>query len=342
MRMRRFVVTGVAVVLGVSAVLAGAGSVPASADPVPWPPAIPIAARLAGADRYGTSVAVAQAGFPDGAPVVFIASGENFPDALSAGPAAVHEGGPLLLTRQDVLPSDVADEITALKPDRIVIVGGTAAVSAGVEESLKLLAPSVSRIAGADRYATSLLVAQTVFTGEVSTVYVATGRDFPDALSAGPAAAKAGGPVLLVDGLQGGPSQRMVDTLQQLTPRIIIIVGGPEAVSETYLRNLRSGASATIRLYGEDRLVTSAAIANYAWDTAPMAYLASGWAFPDALVGSVLAGQNGDPLYVSYPGCQNPATAGSLIALGVSQVTLIGGTSVISDSVTAGGSTCIA
>ena len=57
--------------------------------------------RLAGANRFETSVLISQELFPTGAPVqapvLYIANGRNYPDALSAGPAASHLGGGLLL-----------------------------------------------------------------------------------------------------------------------------------------------------------------------------------------------------------------------------------------------------
>ena len=92
--------------------------------------------RLAGADRYATSVAVSAATFPDGADAVFIATGLAFPDALAAVPAAAAAGGPLLLVPPDELPAVVADEIRRLAPARAVVLGGTGAGSAAVEDEL--------------------------------------------------------------------------------------------------------------------------------------------------------------------------------------------------------------
>ncbi len=88
-------------------------------------------------------------------PVVYVATGENFPDALGAGPAAAIVKGPMLLVAQNAIPGETAAELTRLAPDKIIIVGGTAGVSPAVEDGLTAYAGTVERIAGANRYDTA-------------------------------------------------------------------------------------------------------------------------------------------------------------------------------------------
>lgn len=92
--------------------------------------AVPGAAvtRLAGADRYGTAIAISGLSAP-GAPVVYLASGTNFPDGLSGSAAAAALGGPLLLTPPGGLTAAIGAELTRLKPRRVVVLGGTSAIS---------------------------------------------------------------------------------------------------------------------------------------------------------------------------------------------------------------------
>jgi hypothetical protein len=90
--------------------------------------------RIAGNNRYETSVAVSRVAFPDGAGRVFVVSGTGFADALSA--SALVSEGPILLTDPNRLPPEVAAEIRRLRPSEIVIVGGPSAVSAAVEVEL--------------------------------------------------------------------------------------------------------------------------------------------------------------------------------------------------------------
>jgi putative cell wall-binding protein len=94
--------------------------------------------RLAGADRYATAVAVSQAttatGF-DG--TVYIATGRSFPDGVAGTPAAVRSGGPMLLVPAGSLPANVAAELRRLRPGRVVILGGTSAISEGVVDAIR-------------------------------------------------------------------------------------------------------------------------------------------------------------------------------------------------------------
>ena len=92
--------------------------------------------RLAGADRYGTSAAASTYTFGTGVPVAYVATGQNFPDALAGSAAAGHEGGPLLIVRGGSIPDPVAAELDRLDPARIVVLGGSAVVSDAVAAAL--------------------------------------------------------------------------------------------------------------------------------------------------------------------------------------------------------------
>ena len=225
--------------IAAAAVAATAATLVAPSDAVfPYDPDVTVRERLAGADRFGTAVAVSKSGFPNGAPVVYLASGTNFPDALAAGPIAAHDGGPLLLTRPDALPGAIAAEIARLDPARIVIVGGTGAVTAGVQKSIAKLVPTatVSRVAGKDRYETARALIRTAFPSTIPSLYIATGKVFADALSAGAAAATTGGAVLLVDGTTAVLPTATTALLDTLQPAGVTVVGGAGAVSAGILR----------------------------------------------------------------------------------------------------------
>ncbi|HUH08647.1 MAG TPA: cell wall-binding repeat-containing protein, partial [Egibacteraceae bacterium] len=86
-----------------------------------------------------------------------------------------------------------------LDPGEIVILGGTAAVSAQIEAALAAYTDGdVIRRAGPDRFATAAAVSEASFPPGVAKVYIATGGNFPDGLTAGPAAALDSAPILLV------------------------------------------------------------------------------------------------------------------------------------------------
>ncbi|MEZ0166702.1 cell wall-binding repeat-containing protein [Kineococcus sp. LSe6-4] len=158
--------------------------------------------RTAGADRYATAVAVAQRFFPTGQVSFVLARGDAFPDAVTGAALAGWRGEPLLLTAPERLPEAVTTWLSAAERTRATVVGGPESVSATVaaRTDLFLTAPqAVTRLSGADRYATSAAVARAAHPRSTVAV-VATGRTFPDALAAVPVAAVNGAPLLLVPG----------------------------------------------------------------------------------------------------------------------------------------------
>ena len=189
--------------------------------------------RLAGSDRYGTSAAAA-AQYPAHQAVVYVASGTEFADAAAAAAIAGQQGAPLLLVQPTAIPAAISTQLTRLAPNRIVVLGGSGAVSSGVVTQLGAYTTptknQVTRAAGPDRYATAVDLAETTFTSPVDTVVVVDGQDFADAVSAAPLAALDHAPVLYV---QPGAIPSTVDDalLNVLKPTHIVIVGGTAVVS---------------------------------------------------------------------------------------------------------------
>ncbi|MBF4572657.1 cell wall-binding repeat-containing protein [Herbiconiux sp. VKM Ac-1786] len=292
--------------------------------------------RIAGADRFEGAVKVAQASFPTTAPVVYVATGLNYPDALSAAPAAVAEGGPLLLVTPTAVPAAVADEIRALAPQRIVVVGGTTAVSAAVVSTLRGLVDGVTveRLSGADRYEASRAVVAAVF-DEATHAYAATGGNFPDALSAGGAAGSALEPVVLVNGGAKAADAPTLSLLRSLTTTSITVVGGPNSVSEGVKTSLGAVPASVDRVSAADRYQTSIALNRSAFTASDTVYLATGTNFPDALAGAVLAGTSDAPLYVVPGDCVPQGVLADVKTLGATRIVLFGGVNALSPAVAA-------
>ena len=287
--------------------------------------------RLAGADRFATAAAVSRANFAAGAPVAYVATGRNYPDALAGGPAAGRQGGPVLLTETGSLPKATRDELARLRPGRIVVLGGTAAVSATVAQQLQAYAP-VERIQGANRYATAVAVSRSAFAPGVAAAFVATGAAFPDALAAGPAATKAGGPVLLT---QSGtlPAATRAE-LVRLAPSTIYLLGGTSAVSEGVRQAIQQATGKpVVRLAGSDRFATAVAISKAFFNRPPTVYLATGMNFPDALAAVPAAGRTGSPLLLVHRASVPSVVAAELVRLHPPRTLLTGGTAVLSDAV---------
>lgn len=293
--------------------------------------ASPLVTRVSGADRYATSVEIAKKGWPNGAPDVYVATGTNFPDALGAASAAAYQGGPLLLTDPATLPKTVADEIAALDPAEIKVVGGTSAVSDTVMSALKRIAPT-QRLAGSSRYGTDQSVILDAFGTSASEVYIATGTNYPDALSASAAAGAAGDPVVLVNGSAPSLDPETAAFLQQLGATSFRVAGGPNAVSAGIGSDLAKLGTVT-RYAGASRYETSQLISAAEFPSATHVYAATGTGFADALSGASLAGVKRAPLYVVQPTC---VPSGDAAAFGsATAVTLIGGTSALSANVAA-------
>ncbi len=257
---------------------------------------------VAGIDRYDTAVQTSKAAFAS-APCVVIATGENWPDALGGAALAAAKGGPILLTRPTSLPSAVMTEIRRLGASSAVILGGTGAVSEGVETALKseLGSNAVARIGGANRYATADLVAAAVKT-ELGGSYdglcfVATGTNFPDALAASPLAAAKSWPLVLT--APTGMSDSTKQTMTAIGVTDVLVLGGTGAVPAGVESGLISayGASHVKRLSGNNRYGTAVAVASYGCTNAGLEWdrlaIATGENFPDALAGGVLQGRAG-------------------------------------------------
>jgi putative cell wall-binding protein len=293
----------------------------------------PAVTQIGGSDRYETAVAISRSGYPSTAPVVYIATGIDFPDALGAAPAAAKLGGPLLLTETNALPAVVTDEIKRLKPARIVVVGGEAVVSRNVMDTLVPLAAKVDRIAGSDRFDTARLVIRDAFPQGAAKAYVATGWDYPDALTAAAAAGAQGIPVVLVDGKAGTAGTETQDLLTKLGASTITIVGAPAVVSAGVQSSLAVSGRKVDRLGGVDRFDTALLVNAAAFPNAKAVFYATAFEFPDALAGAALAGAKKAPLYVVEVGCVPGPVLWDLDRVGATTLTLLGGTGALNANV---------
>ncbi|MGZ6260337.1 MAG: cell wall-binding repeat-containing protein, partial [Candidatus Limnocylindrales bacterium] len=125
-------------------------------------------------------------------------------------------------------------ELKRLKPARIFVVGGPTAVPEAIRADLAAYtAGPVTRLAGGDRYETAAAVSAAVY-GQSNVVYLATGRDFPDAL----AGSALGGPLLLVPG-SSIPAAVLAEVVR-LRPLRIVVLGSPAAVADAPANALRA------------------------------------------------------------------------------------------------------
>jgi len=290
--------------------------------------------RLAGADRYATAAAVSASLFEPGVPVVFIATGRGFPDALAGGPAAAAGGGPLLLTDTSRIPAATAAELTRLQPGRIVVLGGSGVVSDSVAAALQAYtAGSVTRIGGANRYATAAAISAATFAPGAPIVYIATGSNYPDALAAGAAAAQRKAPILLTQG--GAVPADTAAELARLAPAQIVVMGGTGVISDAVVEQLRAFAPSVLRVAGPDRYATAVSLtaSSIAAGSVSTVYLATGTSFPDGLSAGPVAGTNGAPLLLVTTTAVPAVVAAELRRLNPTTVVIVGGSGAVSDGV---------
>jgi glucose/arabinose dehydrogenase len=185
--------------------------------------------RVSGATRFETAAAVAGE-FDPGVEVVYVANGTNFPDALGGGAAGAARGGPVLLAQRDALGEATREALRRLRPDRVLVLGGSAVLSGAVIEEIEdVTGAQVRRLSGPDRFATSAAISAGTYPAGAVTAFLATGDDFPDALAAGAVAGLGQAPLLLSrrDCVPGV----VLDELERLGVGRVVLVGGGAALA---------------------------------------------------------------------------------------------------------------
>ncbi len=225
-------------------------------------------------------------------------------------------------------PADSPLDMTAVAPDRFEVT-----MSMGTDLEA-LPGASVSRRAGDDRFETATAISAASF-DPGGTVFVATGRAFPDALAAGPLARALHAPVLLVEP-ESVPSA-VVAELERLEPTQVVVLGGEGAVSPAVTGRLAEVTGIEpIRLAGLDRYETAADVSAAGWSPGvDTVFVATGLAAPDALAGGALAGTMGAPLLLTHTPSLSEASRAELVRLEPRRVIVLGGAAAVSDEVVA-------
>jgi len=283
--------------------------------------------RIAGKERYSTAALISKETFAPGVEAVYVATGVNFPDAL-AGSAASGGDGPILLVTKDAIPGATLTELKRLKPKKIIVLGGTGVVSQAVESALQKEG-ATTRQSGSDRYSTAAAISAKHFQPGAAVAFVATGEDFPDALTGGPAAAALGGPILLTQ--KAKLPSATISELKRLKPKRIVVVGGTGVVSAAVEKALASYTAGEVsRLAGADRYSTGAAISKDAFKAGvPVAYIATGLNFPDALAGGAAGAFKDGPVLLVAKDSIPKATAAELTRLKPRSIIVLGGEAVV-------------
>jgi putative cell wall-binding protein len=273
--------------------------------------------------------------------VAYIANAYNFPDALGGAAAAGTVQGPVLLAAA-TLPIDPATtaELTRLKPARIIVLGGTGAISDAVKAALVPLATSktVDRYGGSTRFETSADISAATWptAGTAAVAYIANAYNFPDALGAAAAAGPVKGPVLLASATLPLDPFTAAE-LTRLQPARIVVVGGTSVISDEVKSALAPLATTheVDRYSGTTRFATAADISFNTFSPGVAAiYLANAANFPDALGGAAAAGTLQGPVLLVSPDLPlDAATLAEIARLTPQHIYVLGGTAVVSDKV---------
>lgn len=248
--------------------------------------------RISGENRVQTSIEVSKKMFKEGTNKVVLANQDNYSDVLTAAPFAKANNASLLYISSNSISKEVMSEIARLKAKEITIIGGEKSVDEGLKKELEKRNFKVDRLSGSDRYKTSAKIAAKLIGDKTTTLEIASGENYADALSLNNAAEKDKAPILLVR--VNAIDKSVEDVIKSSKASLINIAGGEKSVSENTKANIKKISNATVnRMGGADRYETSILLAKYS-GAKEVVVVASGENFADALVAAPFsAKQNG-------------------------------------------------
>ncbi len=221
--------------------------------------------RIAGMNRYDTSSKVASSLHDINVSTVVISSGEQYPDALSISSFAANKGWPILLSPRDALQEDIKNYLLERKPSKVFITGGEGVISEQVVSEIRGLLPQASteRLMGQSRFDTNALIAET-FALSPSTLYIATGYGFADALAGSAVAARNGDPIIFIDPSEPTLPKSVARYLEKLyasklSPNLVSF-GGSGVVTDEIIKSssdLISGAVEESSIYSIAEVMAS-------------------------------------------------------------------------------------
>lgn len=294
--------------------------------------------RVAGKDRYATSIALSQHVKNQSLDAVILASGRDFPDALAGGPLVKSLNGTVLLIDPQAKQLDKSLVQTikrVLKPKkRIVLLGGTKAIPARVEQQLKDTFKddyTIGRLSGRTRVETAVAIANEL-AEQPDRVFLASGNHFADALSIVPYANKSGIPILL-NWSGKGVDESVKSYLKSKKITMVTIIGGPDAVPEVVLKDLKGMGITVDRAAGKDRFETALEVVKRYYPKASATAIANGMLFPDALSASRYTYDHDLPILLTRPEQLAPDVQQYMKQSNIEDITIIGGPIAVSDQI---------
>ena len=304
--------------------------------------------RIYGADRIETAIEISKDLYPKGANAVVLANCERYTDVLTANPFAVQEKASVLFTYLNKLPEKTLREIERLGVKKIYISGGYSAVSKKIVDQLRNRGYEIYRFDGINRYDTARKIALKMREkGNTKVVELASGENYPDALSMTSMAIKDKAPILLTK--KDSIPMYTKKALAEWDIETVKIAGLHKAISKEVEKqidegfsiakgnkidsNIYDGALSVLRYGGANRYETSTVIAAATYPKSSIVVYATGENFPDALVAGNYAGRKKAPVLLvnrdSLPSVIKEYNENSNIR----KIVVIGGVNAISDYV---------
>ncbi len=289
--------------------------------------------RLGGQTRTDSSIEVSKFRFPNGAKSAYVINGTRYADVVLASTLA--NDGPLLYLPDKNIDTRIVDEIQRLKPEKIVIVGGSDVVEEAVYSRLSGFAP-VERLAGVSRIQTAIEVAKKRTSSGTGAVYLVNGYEKASAALLQPHLLE--GPVYFTNN-----SELPTNSLSELRaaqPSAVILLGGTAVVPQSVEDSIKQyfpNANIT-RFGGPDRFATSIAVskARYADGAAKRIYLVNAVSETDTALAGTLnsTGDSGPVLYVEKDRLPQ-GICDEVVRLGANEVFVVGGEHNVSNTVAA-------
>ncbi|WP_370632747.1 cell wall-binding repeat-containing protein [Halobacillus sp. Nhm2S1] len=295
---------------------------------------------LSGATRTETAIEISKDLYPDGgADTVIVTTGYDFPDALSAGPLASATNAPIIpVNSKGTLDENALAEIERLGAENVYVLGGTGAVDKEVFTQLNTISiasDNIKRLSDDTRYGTNLEIVkelQSEYGFEGNGVFLATGKNYADALSAASIAGANGMPIVLTNG-----EELSEEALEILENEDVYVAGGTGVVSDEVLAQADEVALSVERLSGPNRYGTLVALLKEFGHSTDQLYAASGANYPDALAAAPLVTAN-DGLLLLVDDERLPKEVDAYLTKyvytnDISSVTVLGGDGAVSPEV---------
>ncbi len=292
--------------------------------------------RLSGISRFETACEISKKAFPSGAKTVVLASGLDYADALTGSVLAAQNNAPILICEKNSVPKEVMTELERLKPEKVIILGGTGAVSQEVETKIKTKVNSVERLSGKTRFETSAKIAASLSEKtKPDTLFFVYYNGFADAISASSIAGIKGAPLLYVS-TNGAMDESIKSYIQSVRSSVknVYVIGGSGVISHEMKQTIdKETGVASQRLYGANRYDTCLSVCNKFADqfTGSGVCIATGANYPDALTGGVYASLNKLPLML-VDGSIGQAQKEFVSSCSAAKVTVFGGVGAVTDA----------